>query len=71
MSGSKKAADFPEPVGASPIMSRIAYPIGRAYIWMGVGDMYWLRSMFSLMMSGIPSASSQFLIGIGHCPPLI
>ena len=38
--GKRKAADFPEPVGAKPIISLIDMPMGRACIWMGLGFVY-------------------------------
>ena len=69
--GSRNAADFPEPVGARPIMSRIAMPIGIACIWIGRGSLNPLSAMFSLTALDKPFTSSQFRIGSGHLPPLI
>ena len=35
--GMRKAAVFPDPVSATPMMSRLRKPMGMACRWMGVG----------------------------------
>ena len=49
--GRRKAAVLPEPVWAQPMRSLLAFTIGMAYFWMGVGFLYPDLSMFSRRMS--------------------
>ena len=67
--GIRKAADLPEPVGASAIISRIFRPIGTACIWMGMGLSKRNSCKFLTKSLGISIMSDQFLIGGGHLPP--
>lgn len=46
-SGNKKAAVFPLPVSATPMMSRFCRPIGIACLWMGVGSCKSIELSFS------------------------
>ena len=70
ISGMRKAADLPDPVGANAIISLALSPIGIAYIWIGIGVWNSKSSKFYLRSLGQSLISSHDLIGGGQTPPL-